>query len=58
MTTTVKVLIEGNKACEVKVEGPTGEPGQVSTVKPGSFATKLISGEQRVSVVEVGEFLS
>ena len=57
MTTTVKILIEGNKACEVKVESEGAEPGQVSTVKPGEFATKLISGTQRVSVAEVGEFL-
>lgn len=56
MTTTVKILIEGNKACEVKVEGNAGDAPV--TVKPGSFTTKQIHGEQRVSVVEVGEFLS
>lgn len=56
MTTTVKILIEGNKACEVKVEGNEHDPP--ATVKPGSFTTKTIHGEQRVSVVEVGEFLS
>ena len=55
VTTTVKVLIEGNKACEVKIEGAGMEP---RIVKPGQFTTVLISGEQRVSVVEVGEFLS
>ena len=58
MTTTVKVLIEGNKACEVKIEEPGKEPRAPVTVKPGQFTTMLISGEQRVSVVEVGEFLS
>lgn len=57
MTTTVKVLIEGNKACEVKVEGQ-GSSDTPSTVKPGSFVTKSIHGDQRVSVVEVGEFLT
>lgn len=57
MTTTVKVLIEGNKACEVKVEGQ-GSSDTPVTIKPGSFTTKFISGEQRVSVVEVGEFLT
>lgn len=57
MTTTVKILIEGNKACEVKVEGQ-GSSDTPATVKPGSFATKQIHGDQRVSVVEVGEFLS
>lgn len=56
MTTTVKVLIEGNKACEVKVEGQ-GSSDTPTTVKPGSFTTKAIHGDQRVSVVEVGEFL-
>lgn len=58
MTTTVKILIEGNKACEVKVESDGAEPGQISTVKPGQFTTKLIHGDQRVSVVEVGPFLT
>lgn len=57
MTTTVKVLIEGNKACEVKTIGPT-EVGEATTVKPGTFTTKLIHGEQYVSVKEVGEFLT
>ena len=56
MTTTVKILIEGNKACEVKVEGQ-GASDTPTTVKPGNFTTKLIHGDQRVSVVEVGEFL-
>lgn len=63
MTTTVKVLIEGNKACEVKVIGADGPDGKWQdpapvTVKPGEFATKLIHGDQSVSVKEVGEFLS
>ena len=57
MTTTVKVLIEGNKACEVKVDGnETGYP--TKTVKPGQFHTVCISGEQSVSVKETGEFIS
>lgn len=57
MTTTVRVLIEGNKACEVKVEGQ-GTSDTPTTVKPGSFTLKNIHGEQFVSVKEVGEFLS
>lgn len=56
MTTTVKVLIEGNKACEVRVAGMES-PDTPTIVKPGQFTTKHIHGEQRVSVVEVGEFL-
>lgn len=58
MTTTVKVLIEGNKACEVKVESEGAPAGQASIVKPGEFTTKLISGEQRLTVKETGEFLT
>jgi len=58
MTTTVKVLIEGNKACEVKVSHAECTDDQVSTVQPGSFTTKLIHGEQYVSVKEVGDFIS
>lgn len=58
MTTTVRILIEGNKACEVSVVSEGAAPVQVSTVTPGQFTTKLISGPQRVSVVEVGEFLT
>jgi hypothetical protein len=64
MTTTVKVLIEGNKACQVKVVQYTSDgrekisPDLPKTVKPGSFATVQIHGEQWVEVVETGEFLS
>ena len=57
MTTTVKILIEGNKACEVKVEGQ-GSTDTPTTVKPGTFTTKLIHGDLQVTVKEVGEFLS
>lgn len=57
MTTTVKVLIEGNKACEVKVEGDTS-PREPVVVKPGQFTTMYIHGEQSVSVKETGDFLS
>lgn len=56
MTTTVKILIEGNKACEVKVEGNEGD--QPVTVQPNNYTTKQIHGEQRVTVVEVGDFVS
>ena len=60
MTTTVRVLIEGNKKCEVKViEGNgtdnTNWPPRI--IGPGSFTTVCIHGEQIVSVVEIGEFI-
>lgn len=61
MTTTVKVLIEGNKACEVKVTGsvdPASPQAQGVKVMPNSFATMMIHGDQVLSVQETGEFLS
>jgi hypothetical protein len=59
MTTTVKVLIEGNKACEVYVSNGSGaQPDVPSTVQPGTFVTKLIHGDKYVVVKESGEFLS
>lgn len=59
MTTTVKILIEGNKACEVSIQDTDGAtPRDPSIVKPGSFVTKGIHGEQTVRVVETGEFLT
>jgi hypothetical protein len=58
MTTMVRVLVEGNKACEVKVVDPSGQPGASKTVLPSEFAVFCIHGEQRVEVCEVGEFLS
>ena len=57
MTTTVKVLIEGNKACEVKVTGQGADEATV-VVKPGQFVTKYIYGEQQLIVMEVREFLA
>ena len=57
MTTTVRILIEGNKACEVYVSEPEGQPQLPDTVKPGEFATKYIHGEQKLVVKEVGDFL-
>ena len=59
MTTTVKVLIEGNKACEVYVSNGDGkEPEQPKTVQPGSFATMGIHGEKYVVVKEIGDFVN
>lgn len=61
MTTTVKVLIEGNKKCAVKVieaDGKDSTSYPPRDVAPGSFTTVGIHGEQKVSVVETGEFLS
>ena len=59
MTTTVTVLISGNKACEVYVSnGPDTQPDAPTTVMPGGFTTKLIHGDKYVVVKEVGEFLT
>lgn len=58
MTTTVRVLIEGNKACEAKVTGPQQTDAQHKTLKPGEFAVLTIHGESRVEVKETGDFLS
>jgi hypothetical protein len=56
MTTTVRVLIEGNKACEVKVEGPfQGADSTPVVMKPGTVVMKYISGEQQLTVKEVVE---
>jgi len=57
MTTTVRVLIEGNLACEVYVSnGPDQQPEAPKTVKPGEFATLTIYGEKSVVVKERGDF--
>ena len=61
MTTTVKVLIEGNKKCEVKVvegNGADSTTYPARNVMPGSFTTVGIHGEQKVSVIETGDFIS
>jgi len=61
MTTTVKILIEGNKKCSVRVieEDLTDSKSfPARDVMPGSFTTVSIHGEQKVSVREEGEFLS
>ena len=59
MTTTVRVLIEGNKACEAyRSNGPDKPPESPVTVKPGAFTVLTIHGEQSVVVQETGDFLS
>ena len=61
MTTTVKILIEGNKQCIVKIVEADGTDSMnypPRNVMPGCFTTVGIHGKQTVSVVEVGEFLS
>ena len=60
MTTTVTVLISGNKACavDVVIPGITDKiPMEPKIVKPGSFTTLTISGDQELRVREVGEFI-
>jgi len=63
MTTTVRVLIEGNKACAVQVKDreilqlfPDGSSAKIT--KPGEFVTVQIHGEQSVIVKETGDFLT
>jgi hypothetical protein len=61
MTTTVKVLIEGNKKCAVKViqeDGSDSKSYPPRDVMPGSFASLGIHGGQLVSVIETGDFLN
>lgn len=61
MTTTVQVLIEGNKACEVKVMGADGSDSKqwpTHILMPGTFVTRTISGPQILSVIEIGDFLN
>jgi len=61
MTTTVKVLVEGNKKCEVKVIEENGSDSTTyppRAVMPGSFTTVCIHGEQKVAVIETGDFVS
>ncbi len=65
MTTTVKVMIEGNKACEVKVIEPGKPDGPSVVIVPAQIGVRAgtppaivqIYGEQSVSVKETGEFL-
>lgn len=60
MTTTVHVLIQGNKECEVKVVLPDGSDWPHITprlVKPQNWTTVTIHGDHSVKVTEVGEFL-
>lgn len=70
MTTTVRILVEGNKACEAKVVDPLADSLRQQSagiqvmqpapklVQPGSFVILNIHGEQKVEVREVGDFLS
>ena len=60
MTTTVRILIEGNKACEVKVieaDGAESKSYLPRVVPPGTFTTVGIHGEQTISVKETGNFI-
>lgn len=60
MTTTVKILIEGNKKVEVKVVEADGSDSigyPARYVIPNSFTSVLIHGQQKVSVIETDEFV-
>lgn len=55
MTTTVRVLIEGNKACKVAVAiAGQVDPSPV-TVMPGAYVTRWISGDQVLAVIETSD---
>lgn len=61
MTTTVTVLIAGNKNCEVRVVNEKGEnhggyPTQI--VPPKGFTSVCIYDGLSVSVKEIGDFLT
>lgn len=61
MTTTVRVMIEGNKNVIVKVVAVEGGVGKVISEKelaPNTFDSFLIHGEQSVSVQETGDFVN
>ena len=59
MTTTVRVMIEGNKKVIAKVVGSDGESvAQEKEIAPNSFASFLIHGDQHVEVQETGDFVS
>ena len=57
MTTTVTVMIQGNKKCNVKViegDGSESKGHPPREVMPGSFTVVYIHGDQFVSVIEIG----
>lgn len=59
MTTTVTVLIEGNKECEVKVveSGGTTKEYSLKNIKPNTFTKFSIHGDAKIEVKEIGEFI-
>jgi hypothetical protein len=59
MTTTVRILIEGNKNVLAKVVEADGVTvREEKEIAPNSFASFLIHGEAKVSVEEIGEFVN
>lgn len=59
MTTTVRILVEGNKAVEVLVKNDDGSiKKEPSTTLPGSFVVESIHGGQTISIREVGDFIN
>ncbi len=54
MTTSVTILIDGNKACEVRLEGGALPP---VVVRPKGFTILMIHSEQKVVVQEIGPFI-
>lgn len=59
MTTTVRILVEGNKAVEICTKNPDGSNTKPPiTLFPRSFAVENIHGGQSLSVREVGDFIN
>ncbi len=54
MTTTIRIMVDGNRPCEIAVEGEGSKP-QPKLVGPGCFHTVMIHGGQKVTVKEVAE---
>jgi hypothetical protein len=61
MTVTVRILIEGNKACSVKIlneDGTESARHQPGEIKPNEFKSMIFSGSEIIQITEHGDFLS
>jgi hypothetical protein len=62
MTTTVRVLIEGNKNCMAEKWSNPADGANVlvdqKIIEPNKFVTLTISGTERLIVEETGDFLT
>lgn len=55
MTTVVRVMVSGNKECEVRLVRPDGKEIPTVRVKPQMFTDVTIYGDQKLEVCEIGE---